>query len=296
MQFSNIYKKFQLVNYPKSIDLTSRTLIDDNNFKKILQSGFFGDNSLLAKNMNQNGFCLLEIKDSNWLNLLDTIKFKLEKKIDKEKLKSGNFSLTRWQDAWDKENIDEIRELANHPEILSFLKKIFGREFFPFQTLNFPNGSAQHVHSDAVHFNTLPKGFMCGVWIAMEDVHEDAGPLFYYPKSHKLPFIDGKTLDISYEDIVNSKYPQKLFEPYWIQIIKEENFQKEIFLAKKGQVLIWHSNIFHGGSLIKNRKLTRWSQVTHYFGEGCIYTSPLFITKDSPLDSPSLRTVRKILV
>ena len=54
MQISNIYKKFQLVNYPKSIDLTSRTLIDDNNFKKILQSGFFGDYSLLAKNMIQN--------------------------------------------------------------------------------------------------------------------------------------------------------------------------------------------------------------------------------------------------
>ena len=85
MESGNIYKKFQLVNYPKSIDFTSRTLIDNNNFKNILQSGFFGDNSLLAKNMNENGFCLLEIKDANWFNLLETVRFKLEKKIDKEK-------------------------------------------------------------------------------------------------------------------------------------------------------------------------------------------------------------------
>ena len=176
------------------------------------------------------------------------------------------------------------------------MKKIFGREFFPFQTLNFPKGSAQHVHSDAVHFNTLPKGFMCGVWIAMEDVHQDAGPLFYYPKSHKLPFIDGKTLDISYENIANCKYPQKMFESYWRQIIIEKDLKEEIFLAKKGQVFIWHSNILHGGSLIKNKNLTRWSQVTHYYGTDCHYTTPLFITKDEPINSRSNRIVRKILL
>ena len=53
------------------------------------------------------------------------------------------------------------------------LFSLYGREPFPFQTLNFPYGSRQHYHSDAVHFNSLPKGFMCGVWVALEDIHED---------------------------------------------------------------------------------------------------------------------------
>lgn len=31
---------------------------------------------------------------------------------------------------------------------------------------------------------------MCDVWTALEDVHEDNGPLHYYTKSHKLPFYE----------------------------------------------------------------------------------------------------------
>ncbi len=41
-----------------------------------------------------------------------------------------------------------------------------------------------------VHFNSIPQRFMCGVWVAMEDIAPDNGPLHYYPGSHKLPFYD----------------------------------------------------------------------------------------------------------
>ena len=50
--------------------------------------------------------------------------------------------------------------------------------------------SARHAagpHSDAIHFNSDPPGFMCGVWVALEDIDMDNGPLVYYPGSHKLP-------------------------------------------------------------------------------------------------------------
>ena len=55
---------------------------------------------------------------------------------------------------------------------------------------------------------------MCGVWIALEDIHEDSGPLIYYPKSHRSPYINAKDLDLSSKDLNQTKYPQKLFEPY----------------------------------------------------------------------------------
>ena len=283
-------KKYIELNPSKSVNLTDYPPIDHKDFQSLLNSNFFGEYSKHAKNMNEKGFCLLEIKDKNWFVLLDKIVGKL-----KTKIKGNILSPMRWQDAWYHHNIYEISQLANHPEILKALVHIYGRTFFPFQTLNFPNGSDQHVHSDAVHFHTLPKGFMCGIWIAMENVHEDAGPLFYYPKSHRLPYVMSKTLDISFEEISNSKYPQKFFEPYWRNILKENDFEKEIFLAKKGQVLIWHSNILHGGSKIKNKNLTRWSQVTHYFAEDCFYTTPIYMTKDEPIDSPSIRRVRRLL-
>ena len=33
----------------------------------------------------------------------------------------------------------------------------------------------------------MPEGFMCGVWVALEDMDMENGPLVYYPGSHKLP-------------------------------------------------------------------------------------------------------------
>ena len=44
---------------------------------------------------------------------------------------------------------------------------------------------------------------------------------------------------------------------------------------RKGEALIWSSNLLHGGSPQRDPSLTRWSQVTHYFFEGCRYWKPL---------------------
>ena len=64
---------------------------------------------------------------------------------------------------------------------------LYDREVVPFQTLNFLRGTQQMAHSDTIHFSSLPAKFMAGVWIALEDVTHENGPLFYYPGSHKMP-------------------------------------------------------------------------------------------------------------
>lgn len=48
------------------------------------------------------------------------------------------------------------------------------------------------------------------------------------------------------------------------------------FEARKGQALIWCANLLHGGSPQINGAMTRWSQVTHYFFDDCIYYTPAF--------------------
>ena len=37
---------------------------------------------------------------------------------------------------------------------------------------------------------------------------------------------------------------------------------------------IWAANLLHGGSRQNDRSLTRWSQVTHYYFEDCVYYTP----------------------
>ncbi|HEY0067620.1 MAG TPA: hypothetical protein VGB46_09655, partial [Flavisolibacter sp.] len=48
--------------------------------------------------------------------------------------------------------------------------------------------------------------------------------------------------------------------------IRESNLPKKIFTARKGDLLIWHANLFHGGEPHLDKDRTRKSMVFHYFG------------------------------
>ncbi|MEM7701101.1 MAG: phytanoyl-CoA dioxygenase family protein [Pseudomonadota bacterium] len=179
----------------------------------------------------------------------------------------------RLQDAWKLDT--DVKAIASNPIVLRWLSNLYRREAFPFQTLNFPVGTQQGVHSDAVHFSSLPERFMCGVWVAMEDVSADAGPLFYVPGSHKWPIISNSMIGRrGYGGELNSA--QDPFEDAWRQLCETHQVKQEPFLAKKGQALIWSANLLHGGSKQLDPTLTRWSQVTHYYFEDCIYYTPAF--------------------
>jgi ectoine hydroxylase-related dioxygenase (phytanoyl-CoA dioxygenase family) len=179
----------------------------------------------------------------------------------------------RIQDAW---TFDvDVRAIAANEAVLDLLSKLYGRRAFPFQTLNFPVGTEQAAHSDSVHFSSLPERFMCGVWLAMEDVRPDAGPLFYLPGSHRWPIMTNGLIG-------RRGYDSKLAsaqDPYglvWEALCSAYGVQSEPFFARKGQALIWCANLLHGDSRQNNPRLTRWSQVTHYYFDDCIYYTPAF--------------------
>ena len=123
---------------------------------------------------------------------------------------------------------------------------------------------------------------MCGVWVALEDISAEAGPLVYFPGSHRLPYLTARSLGLSHADVKAQSAPQKLFEPYWSEQVKKEAYSRRLFTASKGDVLIWHANLLHGGSAVKDKSLSRWSQVSHYYFESCAYTTPLWQTVDAP--------------
>src|SRR5262245_18851954 len=101
----------------------------------------------------------------------------------------------RVQDAW--KFSTAVKALARAEVVLAALHELYGREPLPFQTLNFPVGTQQAVHSDTIHFNSKPAGWMCGVWVALEDMDMDNGPLVYYPGSHKLKEYDLDDVGVS---------------------------------------------------------------------------------------------------
>jgi ectoine hydroxylase-related dioxygenase (phytanoyl-CoA dioxygenase family) len=173
----------------------------------------------------------------------------------------------RVQDAWT--TSENVRAIARAPRVLELLRELYGREPLPFQTLSFKRGSEQSPHSDAWHFNSQPPGFMCGVWVALEDIHEDSGPLIYYPGSHKLG-------EVTRAEVSEARMPADQAYPCHVQsLIKRERLQPRYGTLPKAKALLWSSNLLHGGAPQRNPAHTRWTQVTHYFFEGCRYWRPL---------------------
>jgi hypothetical protein len=116
---------------------------------------------------------------------------------------------------------------------------------------------------------------MCGVWLALEDIHPDAGPLTYYPGSHRWPILYNELIG-RVNGINNDFLAQKPFEDAWRALVEATGARSEVFCAKKGQGLIWAANLLHGGSRQNDPARTRWSQVTHYYFDDCAYYTPAF--------------------
>jgi hypothetical protein len=163
-----------------------------------------------------------------------------------------------------------IKEATHHPLLNSVLSFLLDREVVPFQTLNFKQGSGQKAHSDSIHMTTYPLGYLIAAWIALEDIHPDSGPLFYYPGSHRLPYILNEDFgNISNQFALGNKSYTD-YEEVIQDIINKEKLEYKVFLPKKGDVLIWHANLIHGGMPVVNPSLTRKSMVIHFYAKDVI--------------------------
>lgn len=170
------------------------------------------------------------------------------------------------------------RELMFADAIADFLALIFEAKAFASQSLGFLRGSAQEGHQDSAYVAyTIPRQFAAS-WTALEDVTLGAGELFYYPGSHRWPdFIYAERFKSVSEaqrssadrdmrsDIV--RHVQSLE-----QRAKEAGIAKMPFAARKGDVLIWHADLVHGGNPV-SQAVTRKSIVTHYCPR---HLAPLF--------------------
>lgn len=246
----------------------------------------------IATSLYERGYAVFDFPDADLDARIARIKRSLGPSygIDfDDPLSNKTLGERRIQDAWTFD--EDVRAIATNEAVLDLLSKLYGRRAFPFQTLNFPVGTQQDAHSDSVHFSSLPERFMCGVWLAMEDIGPNAGPLFYYPGSHRWPIMTNALIGRrGYGGELGSAQ-----DPYgraWRALCGAYGAQEETFLARKGQALVWCANLLHGGSRQLDPHLTRWSQVTHYYFDDCIYYTPAF--SDEAVGKLALRDILAI--
>ena len=227
----------------------------------------------VARELNTKGYAVIDFPDPDINDKIEKIKSDLQDKYDWDGWRQKRIKSLRIQDAWRTD--ERVRSIAANASIVELLSALYGKRAFPFQTLNFAVGTQQAGHSDHAHFNSIPDRFMCGVWVAFEDTDEDNGPLFYYPGSHRWPSYQNEHLGVPYSSVTTGYPEYKRYVALWDALAEKQGLKRETFLAKKGQALVWAANLLHGGSQQVDLNRTRWSQVTHYFFEGCAYTSPV---------------------
>ena len=57
----------------------------------------------------------------------------------------------------------------------------------------------------------------------------------------------------------------------YAEYLKEvaERYERKTFIARRGEIFLWHGMLIHGGAPIQNPSLSRRSYVCHYIPQGC---------------------------
>ncbi|MFY8184872.1 MAG: phytanoyl-CoA dioxygenase family protein [Bacteroidia bacterium] len=216
-------------------------------------------------NWKKNGFMIFEKYFSDEQS--DGINKEIERLLSDKKSNINDFNKIMFAN----KQSEFIKAITLDKRINDILSFILGKEVVPFQTINFIRGSEQRTHSDSIHMTTYPLGYLIAIWIALEDINLEQGPLSYYPGSHTMDYVlnedynkGSSALKIG-DDKHYSAYEDKIAD-----VVKQSGISKQIFSAKKGDVLVWHANLLHGGEPIVNPSSTRKSMVVHYFAKDVI--------------------------
>lgn len=155
---------------------------------------------------------------------------------------------------------DTIREVCLSTRVVPILNSLMAEPVVACNTLNMRRGSQQPYHVDSIYMTPVTHEKLLATWIALEDVHPDAGPLSYYPGSHQIPpyrFSSGTSHHVPAE--------MDAWRSYYDVEIKRRALTPEVFLPKKGDLFIWHAQLLHGGLPVQDVQRTRDSLVTHYY-------------------------------
>lgn len=197
--------------------------------------------------------------------IIDEFRAEVEIALAEERLKWRQGSSDRIHNS---HRLPHGRKIWLFPPVLEFLRDWFRDEPCACQTLLYINGSQQGAHQDTIHLTPYPAGYMCGVWVPLEDVQPDSGELFVYPGSHRTQRLLAGPLGLEKVSTDYSTYTK--FDGAVNAAVSAGGYKRQIYLPKAGQILVWHENLVHGGSRRIDPSITRWSIVSHYFARGSV--------------------------
>jgi ectoine hydroxylase-related dioxygenase (phytanoyl-CoA dioxygenase family) len=159
---------------------------------------------------------------------------------------------------------EQALQLYLHPVLHRYASLILGETAVATQSLYFEFGSQQALHRDSTVVPTPQFGRLVAAWIALEDISPESGPLAYVPGSQRFPFYDFGSGDYTYDPSRHSAADVAAAMAFYSAELERSGLPVHQFNATRGEVLIWHSALMHGGSAPVDEHRTRKSFVVHY--------------------------------
>jgi ectoine hydroxylase-related dioxygenase (phytanoyl-CoA dioxygenase family) len=226
----------------------------------------------------ENGYIIFNINNDK---LIDEVNNDVDLYVRKGEFKTNSkiYSYNespRIVESW--KVIDSCKRLSLSPIVIKWLELLTSLSPRAFSTINFLHSTQQPLHSDYVHFGTIPEGRLAGSWIALEDINPSSGPLQIVPKSHKLEYFDYEMIDQKPpKKLAHIKKNYSLYEKWVVELIQNLNLETITPKMTKGDCIIWDANLLHGSPDCKDNKISRKSQVTHWtFSDVEKHYNPVF--------------------
>ena len=163
-------------------------------------------------------------------------------------------------------HIEAARNIIFSETLLDFICAVFREPPLAFQGLHFEVGSTQALHQDTAYVVVDQPDHFLASWVALEDIQPGSGELIYIPKSHKFQkyYFDPETRRRHWNAAADGNEHNVRFIEWLYEEAERLGLSVKKFAPRKGDILIWHSNLAHGGGEINKPNSTRRSLVTHY--------------------------------
>lgn len=166
---------------------------------------------------------------------------------------------------------EEIRDIALYPPLMLVLKDLIGDDMGLHLNLTGWVSTERNWHQDGYLNPEFVGSWYVAVWMALDDIHPDSGPFEFVPGSHRWGMMTRSKIweKLTEEERERPDWPklsEKLLNKPCEKEIKARGAKVYQFLAKKGDVLIWHSRLLHRGSEPKKPGMQRKALINHYSG------------------------------
>ena len=174
-----------------------------------------------------------------------------------------------WRYAYPYLACEELKELALHRPLTTVLRELIGDEMGLHLTLTGWISTERNFHQDTYLNPSDLWSYYLAAWIALDDIHADSGPFQFVRGSHTWNVLRREKLfsHLTREERESPMWPT--FTQEWVSQACEREIERrgarvEEFVPNGGDVLIWHSNLIHRGSVPRNENLVRKSLIAHY--------------------------------